>query len=388
VKSAVPGHIALNALFLHYPLSGTGRYLSNLIERAACQVDLGLLGAVAYPPAAPSSTYLLRLVRTPFDRRQRNLAKVWFEQVALQLAARKTGAALLHNPYFAAPLASLLPTVVTVHDLVPLLRPEYRGTAMQRLYTALVTGGLRAASRIITDSEASARDLRGRLGVPGDRLRVVPLGVAARFRPLETDDERTFAAAVLARHGLDRPYFLYVGGLDRRKNVGGLVRAFARLKRERDVPHVLAIVATVRSGDALFYDPRPDVERLGIGDAVCLPGPLPDDEVRALHARADAFVFPSFYEGFGLPPLEAMACGAPVVCSNASSLPEVVGDSGLLFDPSDDAGLVALLWRVSRDQELRRDLGRRGRERAARFTWENTVRSTIEVWDEVLGRRR
>ncbi len=370
----------MNALFLHYPLSGTGRYLTSLIQRTD---NLLLVGAAEFPPAEGTGRHPDLTVSTPFDRRHRNLAKVWFEQVALPAAATKARAALVHNPYFAAPLWSRLPTVVTVHDLVPVVRPEYRRTAAQRLYTTLVVRGLMAASRIITDSAASARDLQDRLRVSAERIRVIPLGVDERFRPLQSDRERLWAEAILARHRLGRPYLLYLGGLDRRKNVSTLVHAFASLKQERRIPHVLAIVGGVRVGDDLFYDPRPDVERLGLEDSVRLLGQVADADVRALHALADAFVFPSTYEGFGLPPLEAMACGAPVICSSASSLPEVVGDAGVLFDPNDAGALAAALWKVLCDPELRQWLRERALARAADFTWEKTVQSTIAVWNEV-----
>lgn len=384
---AVPNRIALNALFLHYPFSGTGRYLYHLIHGVDASRELILLGSAAFPPDQEESDSTVCRLATPFDERSRSLAKLWLEQIALPREARRTGAALVHVPYFAAPLRPRLPTCVTVHDLVPVIRPEYRRTVAQRLYSALVVRGLASVERIITDSVASADDLQGRLGISSARIRVIPLGVDDRFRPLETDEERAWANGVLAKHGLDGPYLLYVGGLDRRKNVDTLVRAFARLRRERSLSHRLAIVGALRSGDALFYDPRTDVGRLGVSAEVRLLGRVGDDEVRALLARAEAFVFPSFYEGFGLPPLEAMACGTPVVCSSASSLPEVVGDAGILFDPESEDELVEALGSIVEDAELRRHLGRRGRDRAAAFTWEKTVRSTVSVWDEVLAGR-
>lgn len=379
--------VALNALFLHYPLSGTGRYLSQLLGGRA-GAELVTVGAAAFGAAESVARQPDFELSTPFDRRGRPLAKIWFEQIAMPRAAVWLEADLAHHPYFAAPLRPRVPTVVTVHDLVPVLRAEYRRTAAQRLYTSLVVRGLPAASRIITDSWASARDLQRVLRIAKERIRVIPLGVGSQFRPLENAEERRWAPAVRASYRLDCPYILYVGGLDRRKNVASLIRAFARLRQERQIPHILAIVGAIRSGDALFYDPRPDVERLGIADAVALLGPVGDCDVRALHAQASAFVFPSHYEGFGLPPLEAMACGAPVVCSNASSLPEVVGDAGILFDPSDDDALVAALGRVLADGELRDELGRRGRERARQFTWEKTIQATAEVWEEAAGKRR
>ena len=381
----MPLTVALNALFLHYPTSGTGRYLHHLIAEASPRLELRLIGSRAFPPGdAIAGVSSPSLLPTPFDR-SGNLAKVWFEQLAFPRAARASGAEVAHYPYFAAPLIGGLPTVVTVHDLVPILRPEYRRTALQRLYTALVTRGLRSAAAIVTDSAASAGDLRDRLRIPASRIRVIPLGVDSSFRPLATSEERAEAAAARARFGLARPFVVYLGGFDRRKNVETLVGAFGRLKRERRIPHDLVLIGRQRPGDELFYDPRPDGARLGLGDSLRLLGALPDDEVRALYTQADAFVFPSRYEGFGLTPLEAMACGVPVVCSNRSSLPEVMGEAGLLFDPDDESSLAETLGRVLLDAELRAELSGRGVERARSFSWSRTVDATIAVYAELAS---
>lgn len=373
--------VALSALFLHFPNSGTGRYLDRLIEASTGQVDLALLGARAFPPTDPRWNGAVSRLATPFDRRP-SLAKIWFEQVALPRASRE--ADLLHVPYFAAPLRPPRPTVVTVHDLVPVLRPEYRSTAAQRLYTALVSLGLRWAEIIITDSQASARDLERVLKVRPERIRVIPLAVDPRFRPLDPA-EATVAAEARRRLGISGPYVLYLGGLDRRKNVDRLVGAFARLKRERRVPHQLVIVGARSQNDQFFYDPAPDVARLCLADSTLRLDRVSDAEARLLHAGAEVFVFPSLYEGFGLPPLEALACGAPVVCSKASSLPEVVGDAAVLADASDEVALAEAIGRVLDDPKLRQELAERGPRQAAEFTWEKTAAATIEVYRQAAS---
>jgi glycosyltransferase involved in cell wall biosynthesis len=370
--------VGVNALFLHHPHSGTGRYLAHLIREMPEEVAMDPIAARALPPRAPTRDGVVPL-GTPLDRFPA-FAKVWFEQVAAPRAARARGAAVFHVPHFAPPLRAPLPTVVTVHDLVPVLRPEYRRTLAQRLYTGLVCRGLRAAARIVTDSEASARDLERALRVDRRRVRVVPLGVDERFRPPRVGEAER-AAAARARLGVEGPYLHYLGGLDRRKNVDRLVGAFARLKRARRLPHRLVIVG-VASGGPLFYDPRPDVERLGLADSIRLLDRVSDADAIALHWGSDAFVFPSSYEGFGLPPLEALACGAPVVCSEASSLPEVVGSAAVLVDAADEAALAAAIGRVLGDRELRRDLAERGPRRAARFTWAETARMTADIYRE------
>ncbi|HLZ09590.1 MAG TPA: glycosyltransferase family 1 protein, partial [Chloroflexota bacterium] len=216
-----------------------------------------------------------------------------------------------------------------------------------------------------------------------DKLHVIPLGVDDRFRPKSTADERAWAAAARSNLGISGPYLLYVGGFDRRKNVDRLVEAFARLKRERKFKHSLYLVGTVRTGEALFYDPRSDLERDGLEGSIGLLGQCSDDEIQALLDGADAFVFPSSYEGFGLPPLEAMASGTPVICSNASSLPEVVGDAGVMFDPLLVEDIMSAITRVVDDKDLRLDLSRRGLERARGFTWNQTMEATFQIYETV-----
>jgi len=380
----VQARLGLNALFLHYPFSGTGRYVGELVAGIGRWVEPVLLGSRAFPPdPRGASDRPVQLIQSPFDRRPRSLAKIWYEQLGLPSAATRAKVEVVHYPYFAAPIWRRQPTVVTVHDLVPIVRPEYRRTAGQRLYTALVSRGIQSADRVLTDSWASARDLQRLLGISEAKIQVIPLAADARFRPLATPEDADWAERVLATYGLDGPYVLYLGGLDRRKNVKRLIEAFAALKRDRNLPHRLAIVGALRTGESFFYDPRPDIERLKIVDAVRFLGVVGDDDVRALHCRADAFVFPSLYEGFGLPPLEALACGAPVVCSSASSLPEVVGEAGLLFDPTDPLALAESLGQVLTDSELREDLRRRGPIQAAAFRWDATVAATARIYREV-----
>jgi glycosyltransferase involved in cell wall biosynthesis len=380
--------VGLNALFLHFPRSGTGRYLRNLIDGASDRVDLSLVGAKAFPRDDPASDFLAREVTTPFDRNSKQLAKVWFEQAGFGFAARRLGVDVAHAPYFGSGVVSLLPTIVTVHDLIPIVRPEYRRSASESLYSSLVTLGLRSASAILTDSAASARDLRSYLKVSDEKIHVVPLGVDQRFRPLRSPEELAWAAVVRSNLAVFEPYLLYVGGFDRRKNVARLIEAFSRLRHERQIRHSLILVGALRSGQALFYDPHRDIERHGVADSVRLLGARSDDEVRALLAGADAFVFPSEYEGFGLPPLEAMASGTPVICSNASSLPEVVGDAGELFDPTSVDDIVAVIAEVLDNPDKRFDLAKRGIERARAFTWDATVDATLKVYESVAGKSR
>ena len=370
--------IAIDGDFLARPLTGSGRYLQRLLvefERSG-RDDVRVLGPrLASPP--PRYTTLA----TPFDGRAGPLAKVWLEQVALPRAAARLGADLLHYPYFAAPLRSACPVVATVHDLIPMILPAYRAEARVRLYTALVAAATRLARLVIADSAASRDDIVRRLGVPPERVRVVLLAADERFRP---SDDPAAVEDLRRRMGLPDRFILYLGGLDQRKNVPALVEAYA-LARRRGLGLPLAIAGRIPPPSLLFPDVRGPVERLGLGEHVLFCGPGTEGDTPLLYQAATAFVYPSLYEGFGLPPLEAMACGTPVVCSNTSSLPEVVGDAALTVDPTSEDALADALVAVGRDDGLREDLRRRGIERASRFSWERAARETAEAYDAVVG---
>jgi glycosyltransferase involved in cell wall biosynthesis len=188
-------------------------------------------------------------------------------------------------------------------------------------------------------------------------------------------------AAVRSRYRLPEGYVLFVGSVERRKNLRGLLQAYARLL-ETDVACPLVIVGTRRRGAGEIGR---TLQELHLEESVIFTGYVPDADLPAIYTGADLFVFPSLYEGFGLPPLEAMACGTPVVCSNAASLPEVVGDAAIMVDPYDVEGLAEAMLRVLTDADLREHLRRKGLERARQFTWERTARETVAVYREVLG---
>ena len=371
--------IGVNATFLSRPLTGSGRYVHRLLRELPLLSDHEL---VAFGPAGLRPIGLSwRPVPSVFDGRSDRLAKVWFEQVAFPRACANAGAGLLHYPYFAAPLITSLATVVTVHDLIPLILPEYRASALVRLYVALVAAATKRARLLITDSAASRDDLISRLAVPPSRIRVVHLAADERFRP--TDDPSSIAR-VRRRYGLPDEFLLYLGGLDRRKNVPRLLEAYA-LARRQGLALPLVVAGSLPKPSPLFPDLRGHVDRLDLRRCVVFCGPGDDEDTPLLFQAATAFVFPSLYEGFGLPPLEAMASGAPVVCSNSSSLPEVVGDAALTVDPEDVEAISAALVTVSRDASLREELRRRGLARAAQFSWQRTARETLAAYEEAVA---
>jgi glycosyltransferase involved in cell wall biosynthesis len=264
---------------------------------------------------------------------------------------------------------------VTAHDLIPLVLPEYRGSPLVRAYMQLQVVTVRRARLILTDSNASRHDVVNVLDVPRQKVRVIPLAADRRYRPAPPAE----VAAVRAKLRLPERFVLYNGGLDVRKNVTRLLLAYARARASHGVTEPLAITGNPDQRGALFPPLRPLVEQLGLERHVRFVG-FARDEIVALYSGCSLFVYPSRYEGFGLPVLEAMACGAPVACSNASSLPEVAGDAAILFDPDDEAQMAEAIANGLADTEL----GDKGKARAAEFTWEKTAAATLQAYRDAL----
>jgi alpha-1,3-rhamnosyl/mannosyltransferase len=339
--------------------SGIGTYLRGLLSGfdPAFLRDLVLLGDPARLAAYPCRV-------EPADEPIYGPA----EQLAMPRRLKKLGPALFHCPHYNIPALYGGPMVATVHDLNHLLFPEFARSRFAYWYTRAILPALfRRARRIMADSECTRRDLL-KAGAPAEKTVTVLLAPDEACRPVD----EAAARAAAARHGLTPGYFLYVGNLRPIKNIPGLLRAYARLRARRPDAPTLALAGRDQMGSAA---PADGVRRLGEVPAADLPG---------LYGAAGAFVFPSFHEGFGLPPLEAMACGAPVVASTGGSLPEILGDAALLVDPGDTDGLAAAMERVWTEPTLRADLARRGRERAASYSWKETARRTTAAYEEAL----
>ncbi|MBC8075133.1 MAG: glycosyltransferase family 4 protein [Chloroflexales bacterium] len=288
---------------------------------------------------------------------------------------------LLFVPAHVLPLARPRRSVVTIHDLGYEYFPEAHPRA-QRLYLRLSTlWSARVATRLIAISGATRHDLIARYGVPAAKIAVVHHGLSPRFRP-EPDLARQQAAQ--ARYGIQPPYFLYVGTVQPRKNLVRLVQAFATFlagdRGTRHVDHNIQLVISGKRGWLTSEIEQAVAQQFGRNDrAVRFTGYVADDDVPALLGGALAFVFPSLYEGFGLPVLEAMACGAPVIAANTSSLPEVAGDAALLVPPTDTAAIARAMRDVATNHALRDELRQKGFARAAQFTWQRCARETLDV---------
>lgn len=282
---------------------------------------------------------------------------------------------VLFVPAHALPIVPAPRSVVTIHDLGFLHHPEAH-TRIQRLYYRLFTRlSARRATEIIAISEATKRDLQRFYGTPADKINVIYHGVHPRFKPIE---DRAQIDAVLQRYAIRAPYLLFVSTIQPRKNVTRLIEAFAQARTRLGTASDLRLVLAGRRGWLTEQIERRAGE-LGIAEAVQFVGYVADADLPALLNGALAYVVPSLYEGFGMTVLEAQACGTPVLASNISSLPEVVGDAGLLVDPRDVAAIAEGIERLASDAVLRNDLSARGLRHAAGWTWQRTARETLTV---------
>ncbi|MEJ2211678.1 MAG: glycosyltransferase family 1 protein [Anaerolineae bacterium] len=355
-----------------YRSAGINWYIYNLLQHlpdADPDIDYSIfLGESGYAGREGQ-----RLLSTRWPTRRPAVRIVW-EQAVQPWAARRAGLDLLHCPAFVGPLAGGTPFVVTVHDLSFLLFPEgFRG--WNRHYLRILTGlSLRRARRVLAVSESTKQDVVRLYGLDPGQVDVVYNGVDEAFRPLPAGE----VAAFRQRKGLPEQFVLFVGTLEPRKNIVRLVEAYARLAAPR--PPLMM----VGGKGWLYQEMLARVEELDLADEVCFVGYVAPEELPYWYNAAQVLVYPSLYEGFGLPALEAMSCGTPVVTSSASSLPEVVGQAGMLVEPTDVDALAAALQQVLDDAALRDRLRVAGPAQAARFSWAETARGTVAAYRRAL----
>ncbi len=388
--------IAINAVFWGEEATGSGQYIRSLM-RALAGIDgeteyvlvlpWGLKHRRASYERARSGRGEILWSKTPFDGLSDNLTKLWFEQITFPSACRRVGADLAFVPYFAPPFFSPVPVVVTIHDLIPLILPAYRGSIFVQAYMRLVSSAARRMDLVLTDSAASRRDIVRLLKIPSSRTRVIHLAAESAYREVEEVDE---LARVSALHDLPSRYLLYLGGFDVRKNVEQMLVSFSRARRAPGCPDdVWLVVGGKLPSEHTPFTPDPRIISaiLGITDRVLLTGWIEEGDKPAIYSGAIAFLFPSYYEGFGLPPLEALSCGVPVITSDVSALPEVIGDAGLTVSPGDVDALVAAIFSVVMDEHLRERLNRSALVQVERFSWGRTARQTLSSFEEVVRGR-
>jgi len=362
--------------------AGIARYVQGLLRALrGLAAPPELIPYAAGAPAGDPPEWLagLALARIPHGTRAWRARSLISQLGGPGVARWPPPCDLVHATDLVSPRARV-PVVVTLHDLSFLTRPELHTPLNGANLRWIAPRALAHAALVITDSEATARAAAERLAVPKERLRPVHPGCdLERFRPARSADD----AAIIARLGLRAPFVLFVGTREPRKNLVTLIRAFEALAAAR-LPHRLVV-----AGAAGWKNEAAEraIASSPAAARVDRPGRIAEADLPALYRAADVFCYPSLEEGFGLPPLEALACGTPVVTSNVSSLPEVVGEAALTVAPLDAPALARALREAIENRELRARLSREGPLRASRFTWESTARATAAVYAEALSAR-
>ncbi len=369
--------VAINAHLLSgrawYRSAGVHQYIHHLLLHLG-QADgrlryTVLLGEGVLPPDVALTSLRSRWPTS------RAAVRVLWEQLVQPWTLRRIGAHLVHGPAFVGPLLAPCPVVITIHDLSFIRFPTLFRPANRLYLTVLTRLSARRARRLIAVSAHAAAETTRLLGVPSERIDVVYHGVDPAFHPLPADEVAVFRQ----RQGLPERFVLCVGTLEPRKNQTRLVEAFARI-------HDGQVKLVLVGGKGWLYDELfTRVEALGLSKEIIFPGYVMNDELPLWYNAATILAYPSLYEGFGMPVLEAQACGTPVLTSNVSSLPEAAGDAASMVDPYDVEALAAELDRLLTDKPLRHELRKRGLAHASQFTWPLMAQETADVYRRALA---
>lgn len=366
--------VAIDAHALGSGLGGNETYIRNVIRALAAidpDGDYTLFLGPRSGDEIAGTEHMRRVVVHPHSP----LVRI---PLSFPLALARAGADVVHVQYFAPPLCPAR-LVVSVHDIAYERYPHFFTPREVTRFRVLVPLAIRRAAVVLTLSEFSRQDILRRYHTPPEKVVVAPCAADPAFRKI---DDPAQLVAIKERHGIDGPYILCVSNLQPRKNLKTLIAAYVALRTAGETRHKLVLVGR----KAWLYDEIFAAARdSGFAGDLVFTGYLPREDVVALYNAADLFVYPSIFEGFGLPPLEAMACGTPVVTSSTSSFPEVVGDAALTVDPLDVAALAGAMARVLHDPTLRARLRERGLRRAAAFSWEATARIILEAYRRAAG---
>ena len=365
-------HIGIDARLVYYTQGGIGQYILCLIE-ALAKIDKEdeftiLKSRKDKTPLTSQANFRRRSLWTPSHHP--------LEQWTLPLELRMIGLDILHSPDFIPPFHRRYSSVITIHDLAFLLYPHLV-TGESARYYGQVERAVKNTDHIIVVSQSTKRDAIRLLGAPEDKIAVIYEAANPIFRPIEDPEKLN---RIRAKYGLWRDFILFVSTIEPRKNLSNLLRAFHLFLSGYD--YELKLVVVGRRG-WLFEEVFATLEELGLEEEAIFIGKASIEDLLLLYNAARALVYPSLYEGFGLPPLEAMACGTPVITSNVSSLPEVVGDAALMVDPQDISGLAKAIGQVLTDEALREDLMERGFQRAKMFSWEKAAKETLALYREL-----
>ena len=373
-------HIAINAQLLNteesYRGAGVSNYSQNLLTGLGKEPGGHRFTTFVSDPNFHAENVTLRRSRGFVAK---PLARIAWEQTVLPLALKQMEADLVHGLVNVLPLATNLPGVVTVHDLSFVRMPEKLPPAKRFYLTRLCGASVAKARRVIAVSRQTADDLMDCFGVDAGKIEIVYNGVAENFHPGNAAETERFRISA----GLPERFLLYLGTLEPRKNLARLIDGYARW-RESD-PAAQGVALVLAGGKGWYYDEIfQRVRDRGLEDAVHFPGFIPGPQLSHWYRAAAAFVYPGLFEGFGLPVAEAMACGTPVICSDAASLLEVAGDAVLIFPAAETDGLVQALRTLFAQPEVGAELAQRGLARSGRFTWERAAQETLAVYTAAL----
>jgi len=355
--------------------TGIGQYLSNFLSARSvfrAEDKFILYGNQKTTFKPPEKDYVVRIIRERIT--------LWWDQILLPWRLYRDRVDVFLSPYYKAPLLASCPVVVTIHDILFLKFPQRR-SIRHLLYTLLSHIYARAfiskASAIITDSKHSKRDILNTFKVPAEKVKVVTLGVTKRFHPVREKGE---IERVKKKYNIKRRYLLYVGNFKPHKNVPSLIDAYQRLPLSLREDHQLVLAGDAGSG---IREVKKRLAKMGLVSEVVVTGLISFEDFPSLYSGAEVFVFPSLYEGFGLPVVEAMACGVPVISSDAASLPEIVGDAGVLYSTDRVENLVEVLTSLLSNPDKRKELAEKGLNRSRLYRPGSQAKKIREIIMEV-----
>lgn len=379
-------NIGIDASFLRRPGTGIGQVTSNFLQKAGEYRDRDSMPKDSefflYCEEEPGSDFALPgnfHLRSflPFWKRDDVPRRIIWERELEKRAAEDGCDAFLSLSQSSTVMPDRIRHVMIVHDIIPRLFPRYLGTLTRKFHWRAIERGIRKADHVIAVSQRTKADLVSHLGIPEERITVASPDCDPSFRMETAPDD---IARVMKKYALEPGYIYHGGGLEIRKNAGALLRAYAALRKARtDMPMLVISGKVFAPENRLATDVRGIVRELGLEESVVVLGFVPGEDLPALYRGASMFVYPSLYEGFGLPVLEAFVSGTPVIAARAGSIPELAGDAALLVDPTREDELTTGMARLHDDTELRAELAERGKRRADDFSWGPFVETTMRI---------
>lgn len=373
--------IAINTLSLNRTKAGMGNYIKNLVN-VLSEID-------------KDNTYFVLVSERNkdfFRIRQKNfkiinlgkivtmdLPRLFWEQISLPRFLKKNRIDVLHSPGFVMPIMSKAKNVLTMADMTFFTHPEAHTLAKRAYFWMFMPISIKKADKIISISENTKKDILDHVKVDKKKIRTVHLAADRSFKELNKDKCRK---EIKERYDVGSPFILFIGMIEPRKNLERLITAFSELKKKENMQHKLVIVG--KKGwkfDSIFKT----IKKERLEQEIIFTGYVPDEDLAKFYNAADFFVYPSLYEGFGLPVLEAMACGCPVITSNVSSMPEVAGDAGLLINPESVKDIADAIKKVINDKELQKKMRKQGIKQSSRFSWKKTAEKTLRIYEEVYN---